>query len=235
MTPLRLFFLPRSGTSRVLAICLASCLLVGGACAADAYYTGYLGDVIDLHGSSNQGTQVYLFLAGPGLPTDGVTLTDISQRADQGQFTVVDLDSSGQWSMQWDTSRLASLINPGTYTVYVTQKPVDYSHLGSSDTYKTLSVYLKDAGTRTGSISSYALHLDDSGTTVSPTPTLSAKIPTPTFPVAPPEQPTVPVLPYSAAPPSAETTPSPASLPPLVPVIAVLVCAGLALYRSRRP
>lgn len=175
MTPVHPSFFPRFGTTVVLAICMATCLLVGGACAADAYYTGYLGDVIDLHGSSSQGTQVYFFMTGPGLPTDGVTLTDISQRADQGQFTVVDLDSSGQWSMQWDTSRLAQLINPGTYTVYVTQKPVDYSHLGSSDTYKTLSVYLQDAGTRTGSISSYTLHLDDSGTTVSPTPTLSAQ------------------------------------------------------------
>ncbi|MFY9981641.1 MAG: hypothetical protein WAK75_03630 [Methanoregula sp.] len=234
MTPVHPSFFPRFGTTVVLAICMATCLLVGGACAADAYYTGYLGDVIDLHGSSSQGTQVYLFMTGPGLPTDGVTLTDISQRADQGQFTVVDLDSSGQWSMQWDTSRLAQLINPGTYTVYVTQKPVDYSHLGSSDTYKTLSVYLQDAGTRTGSISSYTLHLDDSGTTVSPTPTLSAEIPTPTFPVAPPEQPTVPVPQYSAAPPSAETTPSPVPLQPLVPVIAVLACAGLAIYRSGR-
>jgi len=235
-------FFPRSGIAILLMIGVASCLLVGSAGAADAYYTGYLGDVIGLQGVSNQGTSVYLFMTGPGLPTDGVTLTDVTEQAAQGQFTVVDLDSSGHWSMQWDTSRIAQSIDPGTYTVYVTQSPVDYSHLGSSSTYKTLAVYLKDPGTRTGSISSYTLHMDDYGvaTTASPTPALSVEIPTPT-PLTPPlEQPTKPappsvtLLPVGTHTTITPTTTTSAALPPIVPLIAVVGCGGLALFRSSR-
>ena len=224
-------FYPRSGIAILLMIGVASCLLVGSAGAADAYYTGYLGDVIGLQGVSNQGTSVYLFMTGPGLPTDGVTLTDVTEQAAQGQFTVVDLDSSGHWSMQWDTSRIAQSIDPGTYTVYVTQYPVDYSHLGSSSTYKTLAVYLKDPGTHTGSISSYTLHMDDYGVapTASPTP-LTPPLEQPTKP-APPSATLLPVGTHTTTTPTTTTS---AALPPIVPLIAVLGCGGLALFRSSR-
>ena len=158
MNPKRPFFSHPSGTIMIVLLCMASCLLVAGACAADVYVTGYLGDIIDMHGSWYRGTQVYLFMTGPGLPTDGVTLTDVTQRADQGQFTIVELDSSQQWWFNWDTSRIWNEINPGTYTVYVSTEPVDYSHLGGSDTYKTLSVYLQDPENRKGGSSRLVLH-----------------------------------------------------------------------------
>ena len=58
-------------------------------------------------------------MTGPGLPDDGVTLTDTTKLASQGQFTMIDVDSSQQWSFTWDTSRIEDSINPGTYTVYV--------------------------------------------------------------------------------------------------------------------
>jgi hypothetical protein len=113
-----------------LAFCLGSCFLIPGVLAADAYYTGYLGDVIDLHGYSYRGGDVYLFMTGPGLPANGVTLTDVNQRADQGHFTMIDVDSDYQWYFKWDTSRIWNEIDPGTYLVYVSTEPVDYSSLG---------------------------------------------------------------------------------------------------------
>ncbi|HVP95553.1 hypothetical protein [Methanoregula sp.] len=213
---------------------MASCLLLAGASAADVYVTGYLGDVINLHGYSYRGTQVYLFMTGPGLPADGVTLTDVTQRADQGQFTIVDLDSSQQWWFNWDTSRIWNEINPGTYTVYVSTEPVDYSHLGSSDTYKTLSVYLQDPGTRKGgsSTTSYALHLDDQGTPQ--TTVQSVEIPAPTLPVTPARQPTVPVPSVVVTTAAARSTPTQATLQPLTAIIAVLGCTGLLHRRLSR-
>ena len=45
--------------------------------------------------------------------------------------------------MKWNTQRIHNEIDPGTYTVYVVNEPVDKAHLGSSS-YQTLSVYLKD-------------------------------------------------------------------------------------------
>ena len=112
--------------------------------AADAYYEGYMGDVVDIHGISYTGTEVYLFLTGPNLPTNGVTLSDPTQRADQGHFTIVPLDSNQQWSYRWDTRAGSSRTDPGTYTVYVTTEPDDLANLGGTSTYKTLEVYLQD-------------------------------------------------------------------------------------------
>jgi hypothetical protein len=125
--------------------------VIGSASAADAYYDGYLGDTIDLHGVSYTGTQVFLFMTGPNLPTNGVPFTEIILRADQGDFTRVDLNSNQEWSFKWDTARLLPLIDPGTYTVYITTEAADLSHLGGRSTYKTLSVYLQDAGISRGS------------------------------------------------------------------------------------
>ena len=77
----------------------------------------------------------------------------------QGQFTMVDVDSNQQWSLKWDTSRIENNIDPGTYTVYVVNAPVDKSNL-AGHSYDTVSVYLKDPGNlRQGSvIAIYTLH-----------------------------------------------------------------------------
>jgi hypothetical protein len=142
-----------SGVAPVLLLALvffSPCVIIGTASAADAYYEGYLGDVVDLHGVSYVGNQVYLFLTGPGLPANGVTLNDLSQRADQGHFTIVGLDSNQEWSLKWDTQRLKSQMDPGTYTIYVTTDPVDLAHLGGTSTYKTLEVYLRDTNAPQG-------------------------------------------------------------------------------------
>ena len=48
-----------------------------------------MGDVVTLSGYSYSGPYVYLFLTGPNLPANGVALTNIYDRADQGGFTVV--------------------------------------------------------------------------------------------------------------------------------------------------
>jgi hypothetical protein len=235
MSLLRRLFSYRPGAAIAILLCIASCLLVAGVCAADEYYTGYLGDVIDLHGYSYRGTEVYLFMTGPGLPADGVTLTDVNQRADQGDFTLVELDSSQQWAMKWDTSRIWNEIDPGTYLVYVTTEPVDYSHLGGSDSYKTLSVYLKDPGTRTGSTTtSYALHPEEHSSTLTPATTTvqSVVITTPTLPSTPPPPPPTPLLVLTV--PAAVKTTTQAPLQPLTVIIAVLGGMGVLLYRATR-
>lgn len=223
----------------IALVCCAAVILMPDALAADEYYTGYLGDTIDLHGYSyGGGSQVYLFMTGPGLPTNGVTLTDTGLRADQGHFTIVDLDSHQQWSMKWDTSRIWNDIDPGTYLVYVTTEPVDYAHLGGSSSYKTLSVYLKDDSSRTGSSSvSYTLNPElhsATATATSATPLPSAKVSAPTVPTTPVLEPTAlapPTNPLTTAR-AAATTQAP--LPGILPVLAVLVVAGILLSRPAR-
>jgi hypothetical protein len=138
--------------SCALIVCLCAGLLI--ACVSgygySTNYEGFLGETIDLTGVSYNSDHIYLFMTGPGLPDNGVALTDASLRADQGHFTMVDVDSSQQWEFKWDTSRIENYnnngngIDPGTYTVYAVNAPVDVANL-DGHSYQTLSVYLKDS------------------------------------------------------------------------------------------
>jgi hypothetical protein len=104
-----------------------------------------MGDTINLHGVSSSSDRIYLFLTGPNLPANGVPLNDLTQRADQGAFTIVDVGSDQKWTYQWDTSRVNGRIDYGSYTVYVVADPVDRSRLGGHP-FSTLSVCLTNPG-----------------------------------------------------------------------------------------
>ena len=206
----------------ILGLCSAP------AFAADISMEADLGDSINLHGVSYTGDRVYLFLTGPGLPSDGVTLTDTSQRADQGHFTIVDLADDQTWSMKWNTARIENEIDPGTYVVYVTNEPVDKSHLGGTDSYKTLEIFFQESTTQRVSVSSgpsYTLN-PEKGSSVSP-PALSFTSPVPT----PTPEPATP-------------TPAPATLPipvpttkamsSMVPVLSAILVSAAMLIPGRK-
>lgn len=142
------FTLQSSFTAGIIALlfCSSCCLFITAATGADIDTEGIMGEPITFHGYSYVGDSVYLFLTGPGLPVNGVTLTDITLRADQGHFTVVDVDENQEWRYTWKTSRIDSEIDDGTYTIFVTNEPKDLSQLGDDSRYKTISVYLMDSG-----------------------------------------------------------------------------------------
>lgn len=198
------------------------CFLASTATAADIEMEGYLGETITLHGVSYVGDSVYLFLTGPGLPANGVTLTNTDLRADQGQFTVVGVDDNQEWTYVWKTSRISSEIDPGTYTVYVTNQPADLAHLGGTSSYKTLSVFLKDSGESKVSIGagkSYTLNPEEHVSTPRPAPSINITSPT-AVATSPPPSATVPPAPV-------QTTALPATRAgtgPLV-VVTALICS----------
>lgn len=191
------------GGIAIFLLCLSSSLLFPAVAGADVDIEANMGDTITLHGYSFVGDAVYLFMTGPGLPADGVTLTDTSQRADHGQFTMVRLNDNQEWTYIWKTSRIASEIDPGTYTVYVSNEKADLSHLGGSGSYKTLSVFLKDSGISKVSIDaahSYTLNPEDHVST--PVPAPSMNITNITTPATLPPATTVAVTTAQTAPPA---------------------------------
>jgi hypothetical protein len=201
-------------------------ILMPAAAGADVDIEGILGETITLHGFSYLGDSVYLFLTGPGLPANGVTLTDISQRADQGHFTVVNLDDNQEWTYIWKTSRIDSEIDPGTYIVYVTNKPTDLSHLGSEKSYKTISVFLKDSGISKVSIDAQHAY------TRSPVEDVSITLPVPSINI------TTPPPPSTTVPPTPEQTAVPATRAgtgPWAVVSALLCCVVLVSLIRARP
>lgn len=206
----------------VVLCCFLSGAIITGVEAADATYEGYLGDTIDLHGVSYSGTSVYLFMTGPNLPANGVTLTDVTQRADQGYFTIVDLDSSQHWSMKWNTARIENEIDPGTYTVYVVTEPLDKSQLAGNN-YQTLSVYLKDSGPDTGTaLVSYTMNPERHISTMTATPQPSATVVMVNATTSPAPLPTS-QAPGAALPPSTTR----AGDPPVTAILSIAVFFGI--------
>ncbi len=128
-------------TTAYVALVIVACLvLVSGASAAQGIQT-YLGDIVPLSGYSSGSQSVYLFLTGPNLPANGVALDNIHRRADQGGFTVVDVDSSDRWSYRWNTADTGGRLDEGTYTIWVVDGPNDLSNLDDAE-YGTISVTL---------------------------------------------------------------------------------------------
>jgi len=222
-------FIYRYGTCKYTCIvltCLLTAMMILPVSAADANIEADLGDTLNLHGVSYTGSSVYLFMTGPGLPENGVTLTDVTQRADQGKFTQIDLDSKQEWSYSWNTARIENAIKSGgTFLVYVTNAPVDKAHLGGSGSYKTLEVYLKKSTTSRVASSSQAMYtLNPEMHSSVEVPTLAITSPTPT--------PTLLTTPPTAVP----VTPMPTTKAPLTPVpvfLAVLLGAGAAVMKKK--
>jgi hypothetical protein len=153
----------RRGVLFLVLTIMVSLVLVIAVSAASDSIEAYMGETITFHGVSYSSTTVYLFLTGPNLPVNGVPLDDITQRADQGAFTIIDVDSDQQWSYRWDTSRLHNRLDYGTYTVYVVTDPADRSQLAGHQ-FSTISVFLKNPGLSSVSISggtSYTLNPED--------------------------------------------------------------------------
>ena len=126
----------------ILTILLAvvCTVLLTSASAAPGIQASF-GDIIPLSGYSYGSQTVYLFLTGPNLPANGVALDDISNRAEDGGFTRVSLDSNDHWSYKWGTGSIGGRLDDGTYTIWVVNGPNDRSHLSQAD-YSTISVTL---------------------------------------------------------------------------------------------
>ncbi len=121
---------------------IIGCLVLTQSVSASGEITAYLGDTITLQGYSTGSPEVYLFLTGPNLPVNGVTLNDITARADEGYFTEASVSSDDHWEYIWVTKGIGGRLDAGTYTVWVTDRPNDRSRLAQAD-YNTISVRLR--------------------------------------------------------------------------------------------
>jgi PGF-CTERM protein len=107
--------------------------------------TYYLGETIKATGTNADSATVYLFLVGPNLETNGVSLADITVAAkdsDVNTFKAVDVNTDNTWSFKWDTSNLDKTLDAGTYTIYAAAAPQAKDNLMDTQ-YNTASVVLK--------------------------------------------------------------------------------------------
>jgi len=132
----------------IVMIGLVACLFLAATVSAAGIEAVY-GETIPLSGYSPTSNQVYLFLTGPNLPTNGVALNDITKRADEGHFTVVQVMGDDSWSYKWHTGTINGRLDDGTYMIWVVNGPNDRSNLRNAE-YGTISVTLGKPGLSAG-------------------------------------------------------------------------------------
>ncbi len=124
--------------------------------------TYYLGETVSFTGTNTDSETVYLFLVGPNLATNGVSLADITKAAvnnDATTFKSVNVNTDNTWSFKWDTSALTETLDAGTYTIYAVAQPQNKGNLTNVQ-YSTASVVLKKPFV-TASVSSNTLAQGD--------------------------------------------------------------------------
>lgn len=226
--------------SHLAVITLLLALVIGPVAAADAEIEAYMGDTVTISGVSYSSDEMYLFMTGEGLDSNGVTLTDTSALASEGDFTMVDVNSDQTWSYRWDTSQVSRSIDPGVFTIYATTEPVDLAHLGGSSTYKTVEVWLKDSKTAThvSSGASYTLnpehHVSTQDRTLVFTPTSTTTIMATTVATTEPVPVnTTPAATLSAAFPVMTSQKAGFTLPASLLTACIGVAGSLFLFRNR--
>lgn len=99
--------------------------------------TGYynIGEKILLSGINTCNSNVYLFLTGSGLNSNGAMLEDLKITPISSQirtFTQVIVDKDQTWEYTWDTSKVAKQLVSGNYMLYAVIEPLSKGDLNDS-------------------------------------------------------------------------------------------------------
>ena len=128
-------------------LCLIPALVIlPGFCSATDI-NEKIGNRIDLKGTAVSADSIYLFVTGPGLPSNGVRLDDMKVPVVTGvpeSFTVTDV-ANDRWAYTWNTARQGFSLKEGIYTVYAAKKPVGKSGVDNA-VYGTIRISLTNSG-----------------------------------------------------------------------------------------
>jgi len=109
--------------------------------------TYYIGEEITLSGTCTESDDVYFFMTGPNLATNGVNLTKLEpvDPANKNTFESASVNADDTWSKKWNTADLikgGKSIDAGGYTIYALSSPANKDGL-SNVKYATASINLR--------------------------------------------------------------------------------------------
>jgi hypothetical protein len=127
-------------SAAVLVCCLIPCVVTADEIRAA------IGDKVNLSGTALVTDSLYLFVTGPGLPSNGVRPDSMKNEVtdnDPSSFTMVDV-SNDHWSYTWNTARQGFSLKEGIYTFYAAKQP--YGADNPHGVYNTITVTLTYGG-----------------------------------------------------------------------------------------
>lgn len=130
----------------IITSCIFLLALIPGISAAP--YA--IGDSIPVSGTAYGVDQMYLFVTGPDLPSNGVNPYNMNNEVVTGNaqtFAVVDT-SDGSWTYTWVTAQIGIKLKEGIYTFYSVKKPVGKDDLSANDPsfYSSTEITLTKGG-----------------------------------------------------------------------------------------
>ncbi|HQN89958.1 MAG TPA: MEMAR_RS02690 family S-layer glycoprotein [Methanoregulaceae archaeon] len=100
--------------------------------AGDQNY--FLGQEVKFSGINSETGNVYLFIIGPDLPTNGGLMTSpqtaVNPFVAPPLFTIVEVFDDNTWAYNWNTKGIT--LNPGNYTIYAVEAPNDKNQLDNA-------------------------------------------------------------------------------------------------------
>jgi len=115
----------------------------------------YLGEEVQFSGTDTESSDVYLYITGPNLPTQGTSMSATDPRNYQAYanaplgvvngiaadgFQDISVNGDNTWSWEWGTANVP--LDAGTYTVYAVSGPYDANDL-QNVVYGTVSIIVK--------------------------------------------------------------------------------------------
>jgi len=119
-----------------------------GAVTITAAGTGtyYIGEEITLEGTCTESDDVYLFITGPNLPSDGASMINprnaVIPTTTGWNSIRVPVEADDTWSEKWNTGTITGTLDAGGYTIYAVSAPADKSGLSDAE-YDTISIQLR--------------------------------------------------------------------------------------------
>ena len=98
----------------------------------------YIGQEIKLSGTNTDSSDIFLFITGPNLATDGINLKMVDKKKDEASHAYmsnnpVSVYTDNTWEYKWDTSSCG--LDTGAYTIYATSRITN----GKSSSEKKIS------------------------------------------------------------------------------------------------
>jgi hypothetical protein len=111
-----------------------------GAVTISAFGDGsyFIGDEIKLTGTNTDSSNIFLFITGTNLASDGLQLKQVQNKTAYARYNAlpVSVETDNTWEYKWDTS--GSALDTGAYTIYATSILTNGK---ASDAIKTDSTY----------------------------------------------------------------------------------------------